>query len=425
MQRVFVLNHDKSPLMPCHPARARKLLRQGRAKVYRYQPFTLILTVQLIEPVNQIVELKVDPGSKITGISIVALFKQGWVLLWAANLHHRGQAIKRQLDKRRIIRRVRRQRKTRYRQPRFSNRTRPRGWLPPSLQSRVDNIKVWASRLTKAMPVASIEVETVRFDMQKIDNPEITGMAYQQGELVGYEVREYLLEKFNRTCVYCGQRDIPLQIEHIIPKSKGGSNRISNLALACCECNKAKGKQSVQQFLSHKPAILKRLLVQLKQPLKDAAAVNATRYAIGNAVKSLGLPVQFWSGGRTKYNRFRQGYAKDHWLDATCVGENGSQVKIAKTFNPLTIKATGRGRRQLCLVNKHGFPRTKAKQFKRVNGFQTGDLVRAIVPRGKKAGCYVGRVAIRGSGSFRVGNVDSISWKYCSLRQRADGYEYN
>jgi hypothetical protein len=138
----------------------------------------------------------------------------------------------------------------------------------------------------------------------------------------------------------------------------------------------------------------------------------------------LGLPVSFWSGGRTKHNRVRQGYVKDHWLDAACVGETGAAVYISDKHKPLQIKAMGRGSRQMCRVDKYGFPRTGAKSTKRVYGFQTGDIVKAIVPSGKKEGTHVGRIAVRTSGSFRVGAVDGINWQYGQLLQHTDGYEY-
>jgi len=133
------------------------------------------------------------------------------------------------MDSRRAIRRSRRSRKTRYRKPRFNNRTRPKGWLPPSLMSRVFNIETWVARLRRYCPITAISLELVRFDIQKMQNPEINGIEYQQGELFGYEVREYLLEKFGRKCAYCCAEGIPLQVEHIIPKTRGGSNRVSNL----------------------------------------------------------------------------------------------------------------------------------------------------------------------------------------------------
>ena len=139
--------------------------------------------------------------------------------------------------------------------------------------------------------------------------------------------------------------------------------------------------------------------------------------------------VSFWSGGRTKFNRVTQGFKKSHWLDAACVGETGQNVHVPPRLQPLHISATGRGARQMCRVDKYGFPRTSAKTQKVFKGFKTGDLVKAMVNKGKKIGVYVGRVAVRKSGSFNIkteaGTVQGISWKYCSLLQRTDGYNYN
>lgn len=288
--------------------------------------------------------------------------------------------------------------------------------------SRVFNVRTWATRLIRALPITSLEVETVRFDTQKMLNPEIAGVEYQRGTLEGYEAREYLLEKFQRTCAYCGKREIPLQIEHIVPKSRGGSNRISNLTLSCEKCNTKKGSKTAMEF-GH-PEVQ----AQAKAPLRDASAVNATRYKIGEVLNELGLPVRFWSGGRTKWNRCAQRYAKEHWIDATCVGETGALVIIPAKFSAMEITAMGRGSRQMCLMDRFGFPRTKPKKLKSVHGFQTGDLVKAIVPCGKKKGSYFGRVAIRESGSFNIKTktttVEGISWKHCRKLQSVDGYSY-
>lgn len=417
MQRVFVLSCKKKPLAPCHPARARQLLKKGRAAIYRMAPFTIILKDRE-DGETQETELKIDPGSRTTGIAIVQHNQQGKRIVWAANLMHRGLVIKDALLSRRQSRRSRRSRKKRYRKPRFNNRKRPQGWLPPSLMSRVNNIETWTRRLLGYVPITAIAIETARFDTQLMENPEISGIEYQQGDLQGYEVREFLLEKWGRKCAYCGIDNVPLEVEHIIPKGRGGSNRVSNLTISCKMCNEKKGTQTAAEF--GYPDIQ----AQAKRPLRDAAAVNIIRYTIGHMLKSFGLPVTFWSGGRTKYNRIQQGYAKDHWLDAACVGESGEIVFVKPNHPPLHIKAVGRGRRQMCLMDKYGFPRTQPKQFKRVKGFQTGDMVKAVVAQGKKAGTYMSRVAVRATGSFRVGRVDGISWRYCHLLQRADGYEY-
>lgn len=425
--RVFVLDKNKRPLMPCHPARARKLLDAGKARVYRRYPFTIILTQREGGDLQEI-ELKIDPGSKTTGISLVAHFKRGATLIWACNLGHRGGKIHMQLEKRRAVRRSRRQRKTRYRPPRFENRRRRKGWLPPSLKSRVDNVYAWAKKLQGVSPLTHIELETVRFDTQKLQNPEITGIEYQRGELLGYEVREYLLEKWGRRCAYCDRENVPLEVEHIAAKGNGGTDRISNLTLACRQCNERKGTRDIREFLSKKPEALKKILSQAKAPLKDAAAVNATRYAIGDALKNLHLPLGFWTGGRTKFNRIKQDYPKDHFIDAACVGESGARVIIPEGFRPMLISATGRGIRQVCRVNRHGFPRTRAKRTKRIHGFQTGDLVQAKVTEGKKVGLYQGRVAVRASGNFNIttatGVVQGISHRFCRLIHRCDGYNY-
>ncbi len=229
MNAVFVLSNTKKPLMPTRPARARKLLTAGRAAVYRLHPFTIILYDRADGDVQD-VEVKVDPGSKTTGIALVGHFEQqGAVVLWAANVNHRGQAMKNNLESRRSLRRGRRGRKTRYRQARFLNRTRKPKWLPPSVESRVGNTESVIHKLAIRCPITSASVEIVKFDTQQMVNPEISGTEYRQGELAGYEVREYLLEKWHRTCAYCGVQNVPLQVEHVIPKAKGGSDRVSTV----------------------------------------------------------------------------------------------------------------------------------------------------------------------------------------------------
>lgn len=410
---VFVLDAEKKPLSPCHPAVARKLLRDKKAAVYRRFPFTVILKRTADAEIPS-VHLKVDPGSKITGMALV----QDGKVVFAAELEHRGQQIKEALDSRRVIRRNRRNRKTRYRQERFQNRTRPRGWLAPSLKSRVDNLQTWFTRFYKLCNLAQISMELVRFDTQLMQDAEVSGVEYQQGELQGYEVREYLLEKHSRKCCYCGKTDVPLEIEHITPKSRGGSNRVSNLCLACQPCNQKKGNQTASEF--GYPEIQK----QAKQPLKDASAVNSVRWAVFNMFQSTGLPVDAGTGGRTKFNRIGQGYPKAHWIDAACVGQSGQDVGLDPDQKPLQIKAVGRGSRQMVNSDKYGFPRGKAKQAKRVHGFQTGDMVRVVMPNGKYAGIHQGKVNVRSNGNFKVNGID-FSWKYCKRIHAQDGYAYS
>jgi 5-methylcytosine-specific restriction endonuclease McrA len=417
MQRVFVIDKNKQPLMPCQPARARELLTAGKAAVFRHYPFTIILKDREGGEV-QPVALKIDPGSKQTGLALVADFQRGKRLIWAAVLAHRGQQIKKALESRRAIRRGRRNRHTRYRAARFDNRRRSEEWLPPSLQSRIDNIWTWWGRLSRFCPITALVLELARFDTQLMQDAEISGIEYQQGELAGYEVREYLLEKFKRQCAYCEANDVPLEIEHIIPKSRGGTNRVSNLTLACHTCNQRKGGQTAAEF--GYPLIQK----QARQPLKDTAAVNTTRWALWRRLESTGQPLEVGTGGRTKFNRTQQNYPKAHWIDAACVGESGERVYLTQQHIPLFIKATGRQSRQMCRMDKYGFPRTKTKQNRRCFGFQTGDTVKAIVLFGKYAGTHIGRLVVRRSGSFRVGQVDGLSHRYCRTLHFSDGYEY-
>ena len=277
----------------------------------------------------------------------------------------------------------------------------------------------WTLRLCRYAPVQAISMELVRFDTQQMENPEISGVQYQQGELMGYEVREYLLEKWGRKCVYCGVENVPLEIEHINPKSRGGSNRVGNLTISCQPCNQTKGNQTACEFG------FPEIQAKAKQPLKDAAAMNATRWKLWRVLTGLGLPVEVGTGGRTKYNRSVQGLPKTHWLDAVCVGRTGGHVYVPPGISSLSIKATGHGRRQMCLMDRFGFPRTKPKQKSLVHGFRTGDLVEAIVPSGARAGVHRGRVAVRARGSFRVGKTDDISYRYCRLLQMSDGYDYS
>lgn len=418
---VLVLDQHKKPLSPCRPVTARKLLKAKKAAVFRLFPFTIILR-KVVEETPEPITIKLDPGSKTTGIALI----QGEKVVWGAELTHRGQKIKASLESRCSLRRNRRNRKTRYRQPRFLNRTRQKGWLAPSLQHRVETTLTWVRKLIKLTPINSIVQELVRFDLQKLENPEVSGIEYQQGQLAGYEVREYLLEKWDRKCAYCGVKNVPFEVEHIHPKSKGGTDRISNLAIACHNCNQEKGNRDIRDFLSGKPDLLNRILKQAKSSLKDATAVNSTRWSLFNQLKETGLPISTGSGGLTKFNRTRLNLPKSHWLDAACVGKVET-LKIL-TNKPLLIQATGRGTRQMCGTDKYGFPTRHRSRTQIHKGFQTGDIVKAFVTKGKKIGCYLGRVLCRASGSFDIatqnGRVAGISHKYCQSIHKKDGYSY-
>ncbi|BCL82014.1 HNH endonuclease [Ktedonobacteria bacterium brp13] len=418
MSNVFVIDSFCKPLNPVHPARARLLLKQGKASVYRMYPFTIVLKRVVEQPEVKPLRVKLDPGSKTTGIAVVN--DATGEVVFAAELTHRGQAIKSALDDRRGVRRGRRQRKTRYRKPRWSNRkNRKKGWLPPSLESRIDNILTWVLRLARYCPITAMSMELVKFDLQQMEHPEISGVEYQQGTLASYEIREYLLEKWERQCSYCRAKDIPLQVEHIVPRAKGGTNCISNLALACEKCNIAKGTQDIKDFLKKKPEVLKRIQAQAKQPLKDAAAVNVTRWALFERLQVTGLPVECGSGGLTKFNRTTRKMPKTHWCDAANVGKSTPLVLSVQGVVPLLVKATGHGRRKMCVTDAYGFPKQHKERKGSFLGYRTGDVVKAVTPKGISQG----RIAIRHRPSFRLGKFD-IHPKYMRRLHRADGYEY-
>ncbi len=437
MSKVFVLDREKRPLNPIHPATARQFLRNGKAAVFRKFPFTIILKVTFTtEKSVQPLRLKIDPGAKTTGLALVN--DSTGEVLFAAELQHRGFAIRESLTNRRQLRRSRRARKTRYRQPPKQEWSRKgnkkpvpkqrRTWLAPSLMSRVHNINTWVEKLRKLAPISDISQELVKIDTQLMRNPDIQGKEYQQGTLAGYETREYLLEKWKRCCAYCGKKDVPLQIEHMHPRARGGSNSITNLTLSCEKCNIKKGTKDIKDFLKKDPEKLKKIVSQARRPLADTAAVNSTRFKLLSVLKATGLPVEIGSGGLTKFNRTKQELDKTHWIDAACVGKSTPEKLIIKGVKPLLIKACGHGNRQMCGTDKYGFP-IRHRSRKQIHfGFQTGDIIKAVVSKGKKVGQYIGRVLCRASGSFDIttdtGRVAGISHKYCKHIHKKDGYSY-
>jgi RRXRR protein/HNH endonuclease len=455
---VFVLNKDKSFLSMVHPARARKLLTQNKAAVFRNYPFVIILNQQILNPCLKQYILKIDPGSQWTGFAIQCQEE----IVFRMELKHRGDVIKSDLQKRAGFRHSRRSRNLRYRKERF-NKKKKSGWLPPSLTHRVLTVETWIKRFCKFCPILVIEIEQVRFDTQKMLNPEISGIKYQQGTLFGYEVREYLLEKWDRECAYCGAKNIQLEVEHIKAKSNGGSDRVGNLTLACHDCNQKKGNMDVDDFLSDKHK-LEKILATAQAPLKDAAAVNSTRFAIVDMAKKHS-PVNTWTGGRTKMNRVNQNLSKAHSIDAACVGESGSKI-ILLTQQPLLVIAKGHGSRQSRRTNEKGFPaliikncKITGKEIVQRNADGTiktispkheythitaGDIVRFEIKKVRSVKSnhphavdgkviiqpkwYTIRVKTPTPNGFEVlikgGRVGISSMKGVKFAYRADGYEY-
>ena len=402
MSKVAVLDTEKRVLEPCHPAVARRLLREGKAAVFKRYPFTIILKRVVVEPTTDGYTLSIDPGSKCTGMAItdtdnniVALFE----------LHHRGAAIKKGLSDRAGYRRSRRTRKLRHRPARWRNRSRKapiltaegwrylsfgqssKDWVAPSLMSRVFNIHTWTQRLSKIYPITRLAVEHVKFDTQLMENPEISGVEYQRGTLYEAEIWEYLLEKFGRKCYYCGAKDVPLEKEHILPKAKGGTNRVSNLTVSCHECNQEKGNRHPNEIEGDLGKRVQQALRAAKKPLKDAQAVNTIRWKIVETLKATGLPLIYGTGGKTKWHRKQAGLPKTHYYDAACV----AGVPNSPTpHSVLAIHAVGYGHR-----GNLGNYQTKQKapgfkspytRIEHSGGFQKLDIVEMTT----KNGCYVG-----------------------------------
>jgi 5-methylcytosine-specific restriction endonuclease McrA len=425
---VFVLDCNHRPLDPCSEKRARLLRERGRAVVHRVQPYTIRLKDRSVqESVVHPYVLKLDPGSKTTGVAL-AREEQRWQgmvhhAVFLAEIAHRGMRIHERLHKRAGYRRRRRSANQRYRSPRFLNRRRRNGWLPPSIESRIGNVLSWTVRFRRWCPISRIAIERTKFDPQLLNNPEIMALDYQRGTLFGWELRAYVLATWKYQCVYCNASDRPLELDHVVPRCRHGSNRVSNLVACCRACNERKGDQPLEQFLAGRPALLARIQAQQETPLRDAAAMNAVRYALVERLRATGLSVETSSGGHTAWNREQFGLPKAHALDALCVG----QIAAAHRGRARTLLITAMGRGMYCRTNVDaaGFPRGYLPRQKQVHGIQTGDLVEALVPPPRKtAGRHRGRVAVRTSGSFRLGHVDGIGWKYCRVLQKVDGYDY-
>lgn len=433
---IFVLNKNKEPLDPTSPANARKLLNKKKAIIHRQIPFTIRLNEQKIAS-TQDYRLKIDYGSRHTGLAIL----RGNTVIWLGQLHHRTNISKRLLD-RRQSRSSRRNRKTRYREPRFNNRTRKKGWVPPSLQSRVDHIESFTKKIIKYLPINAISYELVKFDTQLMNNPEINSLEYQQGTLFGYEIREYLLEKYNRTCMYCGEQDVPLQIEHIHPKSRDGSNNIDNLGIACGHCNNhLKNNQLLDEWVieleknntkKNKTIIknIRNLNYKRKKGLQDVAVVNATRYKVLEILRNIVPNVETGTGALTKMNRITRHLPKTHHFDAVCVGHSTPEEIHFQTDSVVHIKAMGRGHRQMIIPDKYGFARGHRSREKTNFEIQTGDIARANIKKGKFQGVHVGRVAaVKSKGAVHLKNskgetVALNSHKNFTVIQKSDGYDY-
>ncbi len=385
---IYVQNSEGQPLMPTR--RQKKVwywLRTRQARLISREPFTIRLRFQT-PSYTQAVSVGVDTGSK--GVGIAALTNGAVVL--QAEVHLRDDITKK-MTQRRHYRHTRRSRKTRYRAPRWANRRRKAGWLPPSLRAKADSTVKAVRFVASLLPVKQVNVEIGSFDTQKMQHPEITGVSYQQGELQGYLVREYVLAKWQRRCAYCQATGIPLQLEHILPKARGGSDRVCNLTLACEPCNRKKGTQTAAEFGF--PAIQ----AQARVPLKDAAHVSSIKTAVvGHLRGQFGEEqVRIRFGYQTKYQRIQVlALPKSHSNDAVAIAcEIGERVK--PSANVFQIRCLPRGQYQR-FNGRHS--EHKCWSPRKVHGFKLYELVKA---KGK-SGYIAGR---REKGAFLIKDVRS------------------
>lgn len=348
--RVFVLNMRGKPLMPTTPGKARILLEQNKAKVKQRKPFVIQLRQGTGEN-KQNITLGINSGYATIGFS-AATEKQeliaGEVML--------RKNIKKLIEQKSNYRRTRRA-KLWHRKPRFNNRSISKGWFAPSIQHKLNTHKRFIEKLKKLLPITRTIVEIASFDQQKMQNPEVKGVEYQQGELQGYEVREYLLEKFKRKCAYCGKTNTPLEIEHITPKSRGGSNRVSNLTIACHDCNQKKGSQTAKEFG------YPNIQAKAKESLKATAFMNIVRKKLAEQIDC-----ESTLGYITKCNRIKLNLEKSHCNDAFVIANGNTQERVKE----LTVTQTRRNKRSI-QMNRKGFkPSIRKQRYK----LQPNDLVK-------------------------------------------------
>nr|WP_264372029.1 RNA-guided endonuclease IscB [Salicibibacter halophilus] len=344
--------------MPTRPQKARKLLKQEKAKVYKRTPFTIQLQYPTGEN-KQDISLGVDAGTKSIGLS--ATTDKEVLLESEVKLRTDIQDI---LSTRRSARRARRSRKTRYRQPRFRNRKKEKGWLAPSIQNKVDmHVKV-INLLHEILPIKNVVIEAAQFDTQKIKNPSITGDLYQKGDQLGFwNVREYVLFRDNHTCQHCKgkSKDVILNVHHIESRNTGG-NSPANLICLCETCHKLIHQEGKEHLFKRQTS-----------SLKDASQMTVMRWCIYNHVKRTYPHVKLTYGFVTKHTRIHHGLEKTHLMDARCISGNPLAVRKERTF---LFKQVRRNNRQLHkFTTPKGGKRKNNKAEKLVKDFQLFDKV--------------------------------------------------
>ena len=398
--RVFVLNMRGEPLMPTYSGKARRLLRDGKAKVFKRTPFTIQMTVPTGET-RQPITLGVDAGSKTIGLSASIEDEE----LFSAEVSIRNDIVD-LLSTRRQNRRARRNR-LRYRPARFRNRKKGDGWLAPSIQNKINAHLTAVKRVHKILPITRIIVEVAAFDIQKIKNPDIQGEEYQQGDQLGFwNVREYVLFRDGHKCQ--GRKGCKGQIlnVHHIETRKTGGDAPSNLITLCEECHAAFHAGTLNLVLKRQPSS------------RDAAFMGVMRWAFYNKLKECYREVSLTYGYITKNTRIRNGLPKEHAVDALCIARHPAAQR-AKDF--FAIKNVRRHNRQIHKANllKGGKKKRNQAPYE-VHGFRLFDKVRY-----EEKECFVfGR---RLSGYFDLRMLDgtkispSASYKKLELLEKSSG----
>jgi N6-L-threonylcarbamoyladenine synthase len=315
---------------------------------------------------TQPVSLGIDAGSKHIGVSATTERK----VLYEADVSLRNDIVE-LLSTRREARRARRNRKTRYRKPRFNNRKRPNGWLAPSVQNKIDTHLTVVRRVCEMLPVSKITVEVASFDIQKINNPDISGTEYQQGDQMDFwNVREYVLFRDRHACQCCGgkSKDPVLNVHHIESRKTGG-NAPNNLITLCETCHKGYHKGMVNL-----PAKIKRGM-----RFSDAAFMGIMRWSLYNRLKEIylaqGIEVGMTYGYITKNTRIANGLPKEHYIDARCISGSPAAVSDGVVYYQKKIRRHNRQIHKFT-INKGGIRKLNQAPYK-VKGFRLNDTVRA------------------------------------------------
>ena len=380
---VPVIDAAEKPRAPCHPKRARQLLKTGRAKPRHRWDISAIQLIDKTIPQEQVHQFSigVDPGSEHTGLAVFQQKPNGQrAALLTITLHHRGKIINKLMKQRADNRRARCFR-LRSRPCRHNNRKRPVGWLAPINKSRLENTLTWVHRLQQLMATDAILVETIKFDTQKLQNPHIQGKEYQQGPLYQTTLKAYVYHRDGNKYRYCGKKptpENPLTEDHVVPIAAMGPDRPDKIVAACRTCNTAKGNQPVQQFLKKRKKRLAAVLAQLQKPLPSVGPSNAIFAQLLKILQAQGRNITQTAAAETAANRQITGIVKTHSYAAALLG----YLTIVANLPPtIQFQAQGHGRRQRCMPDKNGTPAAKLGDSTAGTGTKAGHSPTCPPPR--------------------------------------------